>query len=386
VSAREAVSISSRVQAVLGADAAPLAPSLPPRSPPALRLVPGERLHYPAFDWLRAALALTVALVHDSVIGWPSAGRLAVQVFFALSGWLIGGILLETKSSDLPRFYFQRATRIWIPYAAALALILGLGVVRDPITAIWVELVFYKLTFVYNLFVPSRLVELGPEMPLDGTAHHFWSICAEEQFYLFAPLVLLFVPRGAGRSLLVWAAICLVAFGLDVYGGIAIGVLAALARRRFGDWHRAVLARAALGAVALLTGGLLALEIGPFAWISPLFAIAVVLGLAQPGARSPIGAFAGGVSYPFYLNHWIGPFAAHFVLRPFGLRDSALAHVLALATNVAACSLLYVAIDRQVLRRRDAFYSRRLGTALAATGFALVALGLATAAVLHLAR
>jgi peptidoglycan/LPS O-acetylase OafA/YrhL len=49
------------------------------------------------------------------VIPWDTAANLAVQIFFALSGWLIGGILLRTDVQDLPRFYFNRATRIWIP-------------------------------------------------------------------------------------------------------------------------------------------------------------------------------------------------------------------------------------------------------------------------------
>ena len=53
----------------------------------------------PAFDWLRFALALIVLLDHGGGFGDKAGtrmGGLAVHVFFVLSGWLIGGILLNT--------------------------------------------------------------------------------------------------------------------------------------------------------------------------------------------------------------------------------------------------------------------------------------------------
>ena len=76
---------------------------------------------FPLFDWLRFILASVVALSHEGLFVWDRAGNLAVQIFFALSGWLIGGILLRTERTGLPRFYFNRATRIWIPYFGAIA-------------------------------------------------------------------------------------------------------------------------------------------------------------------------------------------------------------------------------------------------------------------------
>ena len=72
--------------------------------------------YFPAFDWLRLILAMTVALAHDGLPMDHRAANFAVQVFFALSGWLIGGILFDSDRGKLPRFYFNRATRIWAPY------------------------------------------------------------------------------------------------------------------------------------------------------------------------------------------------------------------------------------------------------------------------------
>ena len=50
--------------------------------------------YYPWFDWLRLLLACVVLFGHEGPIGWRNAGNFAVQVFFALSGWLIGGQLV----------------------------------------------------------------------------------------------------------------------------------------------------------------------------------------------------------------------------------------------------------------------------------------------------
>jgi hypothetical protein len=88
--------------------------------------------YYPSFDYLRFALAVVVVVGHcyqDQL--WLRTGDLAVRIFFALSGWLIGGILLRATRDDLPRFYFNRATRIWIPYFAAIVLLFGLSAIRE---------------------------------------------------------------------------------------------------------------------------------------------------------------------------------------------------------------------------------------------------------------
>jgi peptidoglycan/LPS O-acetylase OafA/YrhL len=143
----------------------------------ALYRAPHASAYYPAFDWLRATLASTVFLSHSGAIPWHAAADLAVQVFFALSGFLIRGILLACEGGDLPRFYFNRATRIWMPYGLAIALLALVTLLyRDPVTAKTLEFFLYKLTFVYNVFGPSQLATFHNQMPLRGTGNHFWSI------------------------------------------------------------------------------------------------------------------------------------------------------------------------------------------------------------------
>jgi len=154
--------------------------------------------YLPALDYLRAAAALGVFLNHAHFFSFiPSDfGTACVQIFFALSGFLIGSILLRTEPRELPRFYFNRTTRIWIPYLIAIALIFVVTTVKQGLSdPKFSEFFFYDVTFVYNWFGPPQLAEFVHRMPLDGTGNHFWSICVEEQFYLLAPFVLLFLPR-----------------------------------------------------------------------------------------------------------------------------------------------------------------------------------------------
>ena len=113
--------------------------------------------YYPFFDWLRGLLAITVMFTHEGLIGWALSGNFAVQIFFALSGWLIGSILIKLEPSKLTQFYFNRAVRIWIPYYFALILLILASLIREPVTDKWIEFIFYKFSFVYNIFGAPQL-------------------------------------------------------------------------------------------------------------------------------------------------------------------------------------------------------------------------------------
>jgi peptidoglycan/LPS O-acetylase OafA/YrhL len=336
-------------------------------------------LYYPGFDYLRIILATTVAVGHAGIPLWDNSGNLAVQIFFAMSGWLIGGILLRSAPQDLPRFYFNRAARIWIPYFVAIILLMAASLLKEPITAKWLEFFFYKITFVYDFFGPPQLELFHKDMPLDGTGHHFWSITAEEQFYLLAPFLITVMPARIGRSIWFWVILALLAtlsLYWNYFGAISLGVLAAVVRQRAGDWHSGTLAKAALAVVgvpllAATYSGLLDYRIG-----APLFSLCLVLLLAQPGAHSPVAAFVGGVSYPMYLNHWIGVFIANAAFGIIGLRGSLLSQISGVVISLAVCAVLYVLVDLQVRRNRARYFTAWRGKIAAATGYALVAIGL----------
>ena len=353
-----------------------------PQQPPATRPRPAIRTagggYFPLFDGLRIVLALAVVLHHEGVFGWRNAGNLAVQVFFSLSGWLIGGILLGTSREGLARFWFNRATRIWIPYLSALALLLSVALARDRVTPTWLRTAFHYATFTYNWFGYAP-VEAGhaiaSAMPLRGSGHPLWSICAEEQFYLVAPLVLVLAPRWLGRSRSAWVLLSLAAVVGDVYGSISLGVLAAVVRTRHGDWHLTRAGTAALGATGL--GAAAALLAGaPYHLAAPFFSVSLVLLLAREGARSRLGAFLGGVSYPLYLNQWIAILAANVLLRRSGIHwpgvEPALACVLALGVS----AVMFKAVDEQSMKRRGRWFTRPIGWTVATVGFVAVGIGL----------
>jgi len=335
--------------------------------------------YYPAFDYLRLVLAIVVAAGHSELILWDASGNYAVQIFFALSGWLIGGNLLQARASDLPRFYFYRAARIWTPYFAAIILLMAASLLKENITAKWLEIFSYDATFVYNIFGPLQLALYKDAMPLQGTGNHFWSICAEEQFYLLSPILITLLPLNIGKSIAFWLLI-VVGVSLSVFwgyfGSISLGVLAAVLQSRFGDWHSTQGARVALGLASAL--GFVAVYAGyvDYGVGAPLSAICIVLFLAQEGPRLHFAAFLGGISYPMYLNHWIGVFAANSVFAKLAMRDTLICKVSGVVLAIAVAILLYLAIDRNVQKLRARYFTVFRGRVVAVLGYLLVACGI----------
>lgn len=336
---------------------------------------PAEGSYYPWFDWLRGGLAVMVMVAHDGLVPWSNAGPFAVEVFFALSGWLIGGVLLHTRREHLRRFYFNRAVRIWVPYYIALTLLLLASLRADAITPKWLEFVLYKAAFVYNLFGTQQLAGYAAQMPLGGTGNHFWSVNAEEQFYLIAPLLLVLAAARWGRSTLSWIVLAGLAWALDGYSSIVFGVCAAvIASNHPGVLQRGA-SRVALGLVGV--GAALGLAAGgPYALLAPWIAICIVLLLAVPGRKMRLGVLVGGLSYPLYLNHWIGVFVANAITRPFGLRESPLSHTISFAFNIALALGLYVFVERPLLARRSTWYTPAIGARATIAAYAMMGCGL----------
>lgn len=334
-----------------------------------------EQLYYPLFDYLRFALASVVMLGHDNLLPWAHSAKLAVDVFFALSGWLIGNILLKTEVRELPKFYFNRAVRIWIPYFIALTLVIIASLLKDPIDAKWYEFIVYKITWVYNLFGIPQLETCRSCMPLDSTANHFWSVNAEEQFYLLAPIFLVVFAK-YGRSALLWGLLIVSLWLLTMYAPIALGVLAAILHSRFPHFHRRTDVRAFL--FIIFVGCCAGLYSGNYYTVyAPILAISAVLLLAVEGKKHDIGVFLGGMSYPLYLNHWIGVFFFNLALEPFGLRDSGWRNLLSAIMNYAIAAFLYGLVERRVLSLRGKYYTAKRGLIFTVLAYISVIIGLA---------
>lgn len=348
--------------------------------PPAANPEAEKLNNYPLFDWLRFVLASIVVLGHAG-IQFPTAfgGHMAVEVFFALSGWLIGGILLRTDRRELPRFFFNRSTRIWIPYALAIVLLYGVALLHEGASLFWFKYLLFDVTFTHQLFTifPAAL----DEMPLDGSGNQFWSISVEEQFYLIAPLLILFVKQG--KSLWIWLLIAIVLGAFEShFAAIALGVCAAIVESRTAFSASPVIRWTAVAVAASSASVIIWTKLSHF---GPIFAVAIVIALAKPGRRARLAQTAGGLSYPLYLNHWIGVFAVNFVSKRWLPLDFEIFVLVQYVLNIAVALALYFAVDRQVQLRRGTWYNDELGKRLALTSYALVGSGLILGSALLLA-
>jgi peptidoglycan/LPS O-acetylase OafA/YrhL len=330
---------------------------------------------YAVFDVLRFALASQVMLYHMQVLTWSGSGNLAVQIFFALSGWLIGGILYRTDGPELSRFYYNRSTRIWIPYLFTVTALYLISRFHEPIRSPrWLEFLGYDLTFTHNWFTlrPDAALSLA-QMPLKGTANHFWSLAVEEQFYLFAPLIITLLPFG--RKLVTWLCLAsLLYFSGSEYASVGFGVLAAVIAAEYPDWHLRRTAQVVFLLVALAAAVAMASS-RTYAFAAPWFAVCVVLLCAQDIRRTALTRWLGGISFPFYLNAWIGTFILHAVEKHFGMEPRWYLLPVEFAAGLAAGAGVYQLIDVQIMARRNRHYRPAVGWALGAMGYLLVITG-----------
>jgi len=128
-------------------------------------------------DW-----ALPASLEPAAKFGW-----MGVDLFFVLSGYLIGSQLLRPVSRGetlcLRAFYRKRAYRILPAYLVVLLFYLIWNVRHGSagMSPLW-----QFLTFTQNLFY-----KYGTEYQFD----HVWSLCVEEHFYLLLPVMVLWLAR-----------------------------------------------------------------------------------------------------------------------------------------------------------------------------------------------
>jgi len=140
-------------------------------------------------DILRCIAVLLVIQVHSGVSNrLSSAGRVGVDLFFVLSGFLISGLLFtefkKRGSIDFGRFFIRRSLKIYPAYYFLLLASLA-----------------YR--FYFHLSIPlSRFV--GEVLYLQNYSSmiwgHEWSLAVEEHFYILLPIFLLILIRRSPRS------------------------------------------------------------------------------------------------------------------------------------------------------------------------------------------
>lgn len=362
--------------------------ALPPEKP--------SQQHVRALDGLRG-IAILLVLLHgfDMIRDTNGASRavdllfdlgwVGVQLFFVLSGYLITGILLDTRraATYYRSFFLRRFLRIFPLYYGVLivafailpwflAMPPGHG---DHQVWLWTYLANYVAPFGYS----------EPAFP------HFWSLCVEEQFYLVWPFL---VRRGGSRGVLAFSAL-LIALGVACrifarlhFGeptgheiaymatpcradALAIGALAALAVRNeriagmlrgFGS-GTLLAAGLAIAAAGGLGGGIGRVTFGMQTFGYPLialgFALVLLAALRQesPAARvlgTPLLRRCGTYSYGMYvfyapLHLFVGlPLLARLG-HPPSFVESVAYEAVAIAATFALGALSYHLYEKRFL-------------------------------------
>lgn len=347
----------------------------------------------PGLDLLRAAAIVLVVLYHGGLFGFTLPheaqrfGWVGVDLFFVLSGYLIGGQLLDSLARgqrlNLPRFFRRRALRILPAYLVVLALYAALPVLREyPQMPPW----WRFLAFVQNVGLHG------------GTCFsHAWSLCVEAQSYLALPFLLRWMVGWRRGGFLVAGGVILAgmilratlaalhltaegevsprAFQTLIYYAtwtrldpLVLGVgLAAL--ERFRPQTRARLMATAswlwlpgLGALGYaLWLGEGDLTVAVCVWQFPLVALGMAAMLAcavsarLPFHRVPVpgAAFVARVAYSVYLSHKL---VMHLVGAFFSSRGWAMNSPGVIAVNLLAVTLvgsaLFFVVERPFLRLR----------------------------------
>lgn len=175
------------------------------------------RTRFPALDGIRAIAVLMVFADHFG--GGAHGGRvlsllnnirnrgwIGVDLFFVLSGFLITGILYDTRNDSkfFQRFFARRALRIFPVFYLVLAILLLL----TPIFRYgWRPGHLWFLVYLGNFFANRDFTLYEIYSANHPTAKvfigHFWTLCVEEQFYLLWPLLVWTVRD---RIRLLWMA------------------------------------------------------------------------------------------------------------------------------------------------------------------------------------
>lgn len=362
----------------------------------------------PELDGLRGAAILLVLFYHyvyltphaepgtfvERLQNFFGMGWAGVDLFFVLSGFLIGGILLDSRTS--PRFfrtfYARRFFRIIPLYYVWIGLyfVLTLSALSVFLTPLGGGREQSTIMPIYMFFLQNMTRNLHSNF---GTAWlgHLWSLAVEEQFYLFAPLAIYFVSRKKLVPLLLITILAAPAARILVFkisashsiqymltpcraDGLSLGVLLAVGWRD-NVWKTWVLRNRRLffGITLLLMAGVISLAytsaspysftmaVWGFSTIDLFFSCLLVTVLLFPeGFAGGIFRFPpliefGRISYCIYIIHQVVNLLCHFILlhpTPTILSwQGTAATLLAVVATYGIAKISWIWLENPLLRR-----------------------------------
>lgn len=363
---------------------------------------PLSQLRVPAFDGLRGIAVLAVIFYHLSdycpaqnpLKTFLRAGWCGVDLFFVLSGFLITGILIDTRSvpNYFQAFYARRLLRIFPVYYAALISVLVLAHVfpeLDSVLPVAHDRIFYFF-YLNNWWI---LLKDSWHPNIIG---HFWSLAIEEQFYLVWPLVVWLLPLKRMN----WAAVIGIALApvirLAIYAhygnvrdivenpfcrmdSLLVGALLASVVRKgihLGGWP---LYTSASLAAAIIAGAYVAfvplqvLHASPFiaSGLAIVFGGLVLTAFLERNSRAtlqkylcnPALRFCGRYSYGMYVYHvpllWLIAKLLTGRKTAVGLPRFLLLSAMEMAVTMAVAKLSFDCFESRFLRMKVKFVAAK---------------------------
>jgi peptidoglycan/LPS O-acetylase OafA/YrhL len=348
---------------------------------------------HPELDGVRGMMMAAVFLFHCAprtgvavFDGFVGSMWISIDVFFALSGFLITRNLLDDRHNvyRYRNFYWNRALRIVPAYVVALLVVFLLMPHSAALAKAleWIPSPRWFLTYTFNFWIA-----LHNGWPLNHLMNHFWSLSVEEQFYLVWPPLVFLVPARRRPHLIV--AVLLVAAMSEVYlrrhgfsqavvhtnlltrlDSLGVGAAVAFVHRSPRPdaavpllsgvfWVCLVLLVGSAASTGVLspTGwwGQLVVQAALMAWSASLVYLLVhqrgVFRLVARVFRLRAFVFLGKYSYGIYLFHWL-LFAAIAKHDVFGLRTRSpwANFVIVGAATIASALLSWNLVEKQFLK------------------------------------